>query len=73
MEEPEGDGEGESSNLSCLVAIGRIQPNIFRTHIKQNNDVEDNSSNNNNNPSLRNIQFMSRHAMDGKFLFVDQR
>lgn len=65
VEEHEGDGDEDSCNLSCLVAIGRIPPNIFLP----------NSSNNSGqcHANLQPIQFISRHAMDGKFLFVDQR
>ncbi|XP_077301780.1 basic helix-loop-helix ARNT-like protein cyc isoform X2 [Arctopsyche grandis] len=62
VEEQEGEGDGESSNLSCLVAVGRLQPPMCtgsQTCITP--------------PNLRTIQFISRHAMDGKFLFVDQR
>lgn len=55
--------DADSYNLSCLVALGRIQPRIYQ---QQHNPQTP-------NPSLRNIQFTSRHAMDGKFLFVDQR
>lgn len=61
LEETETDGDGDSCNLSCLVAVGRVQPHISMiapsTH----------------KPNVRPIQFISRHAMDGKFLFVDQR
>lgn len=72
----EVDGEGDSCNLSCLVAVGRMQPNLF---LNINNNSSNLSNNNNTNivnkynPNLRNIQFISRHAMDGKFLFVDQK
>ncbi|KZC05014.1 Aryl hydrocarbon receptor nuclear translocator-like protein 1 [Dufourea novaeangliae] len=59
LEEPEGDGDGDACNLSCLVAVGRLQSTIPTTLPKK--------------PRLRPIKFVSRHAMDGKFLFVDQR
>lgn len=61
LEEQE-DGDGDSCNLSCLVAIGRILP-----HISTVAAATQNRSN------VRPIQFISRHALDGKFLFVDQR
>ncbi|CAL7935892.1 unnamed protein product [Xylocopa violacea] len=59
LEEQEGDGDGEACNLSCLVAVGRLQSTIPTSLPKK--------------PRLRPIKFVSRHAMDGKFLFVDQR
>ncbi|XP_043784597.1 aryl hydrocarbon receptor nuclear translocator-like protein 1 isoform X1 [Apis laboriosa] len=59
LEEHEGDGDGEACNLSCLVAVGRLQSTIPTSLPKK--------------PRLRSIKFVSRHAMDGKFLFVDQR
>ncbi|XP_058122930.1 basic helix-loop-helix ARNT-like protein 1 [Anopheles ziemanni] len=64
LEENETDGEGESCNLSCLVAVGRVQPNL--SSLASQGALA-------NIPNLRNVQFISRHAMDGKFLFVDQR
>lgn len=65
VEEQEGDGDEDSCNLSCLVAIGRIPPNIFQPSTSTNAA--------HCNANLQPIQFISRHAMDGKFLFVDQR
>lgn len=64
LEEQETDGDNDSSNLSCLVAVGRIIPNVFQSNV---------SSSSNTFPNSKSIQFISRHAMDGKFLFVDQR
>ncbi|XP_066600320.1 basic helix-loop-helix ARNT-like protein 1 [Prorops nasuta] len=61
LEEQEGEADGEACNLSCLVAVGRVQPDISA------------ASNASRRPRLRSIEFISRHAMDGKFLFVDQR
>ncbi|XP_043478053.1 aryl hydrocarbon receptor nuclear translocator-like protein 1 isoform X2 [Leptopilina heterotoma] len=61
FEEQEGEGDGEACNLSCLVAVGRIQTAL---------SIPSSMS---NRPRLRAIEFVSRHAMDGKFIFVDQR
>lgn len=60
LEEQEGEADGEACNLSCLVAVGRVQTAISTALPSRK-------------PHLRPIQFVSRHAMDGKFLFVDQR
>ncbi|XP_050509706.1 protein cycle isoform X2 [Diabrotica virgifera virgifera] len=61
LEEQE-ESDGESCNLSCLVAIGRILPHISTI-----------AANCQGRPNVKQIQFISRHALDGKFLFIDQR
>ncbi|XP_072763925.1 basic helix-loop-helix ARNT-like protein 1 isoform X3 [Anoplolepis gracilipes] len=61
LEEQEGEADGEACNLSCLVAVGRVQMAMSTIAVPSRK------------PHLRPIQFVSRHAMDGKFLFVDQR
>ncbi|PNF23248.1 Aryl hydrocarbon receptor nuclear translocator-like protein 1 [Cryptotermes secundus] len=67
LEESEGEGDGEACNLSCLVAVGRVQPQISAPYSSKF------TANLCQKPKVRTIQFISRHAMDGKFLFVDQR
>lgn len=47
-------------NLSCLVAIGQVQHCLPNPSLKNGID-------------LRPMEVTSRHGMDGKFLFVDQR
>ncbi|XP_022129503.2 protein cycle isoform X2 [Pieris rapae] len=64
-------GEDEACNLSCLVAVGRAVPDLL--YPPQPPLVPCTSSDRAPNPPLRQLQFISRHAPDGKFLFVDQR
>lgn len=54
--------DGDSCNLSCLVAIGRVLPHISTV-----------AATTQSRANVKPIQFISRHALDGKFLFVDQR
>lgn len=54
MEEQESDGDGDSCNLSCLVAVGRIPPNVF---------APPNVPSSSQNLNLRTIQFISRHMV----------
>lgn len=61
LEEQE-DADSDSCNLSCLVAIGRILPHISTVALSSHGSDK-----------IRPIQFVSRHALDGKFIFVDQR
>lgn len=62
LEEHEAEVDGDSCNLSCLVAIGRVLPHI--STVAATSQARSN---------VKPIQFISRHALDGKFLFVDQR
>eukprot|EP00062_Callorhinchus_milii_P003922 gi/632941702/ref/XP_007886006.1/ PREDICTED: aryl hydrocarbon receptor nuclear translocator-like protein 1 isoform X2 [Callorhinchus milii] len=57
-EDNEPDNEG--CNLSCLVAIGRLHPHIVPQPISGEIRV-------------KSTEYVSRHAIDGKFVFVDQR
>ncbi|EFA01256.2 cycle protein [Tribolium castaneum] len=62
LEDQENDGENESCNLSCLVAVGRVLPHISTVAAATQS-----------RPNVQPIQFISRHTLDGKFLYVDQR
>ena len=53
-------GDAETPESSCLVTIGKLQP----TSIPQSSDLMD-------SPPV--TEFISRHSLDGKFTFVDQR
>ncbi|KAK0088172.1 hypothetical protein PV326_004926 [Microctonus aethiopoides] len=58
LEEQENEGDGEAYNLSCLVALGRVQPRLQM-------QLFDSKT-----PKLRTIEFVSRHAIDGKATLV---
>lgn len=55
--------EDSGYNLSCLVAVGRTIPQYNPPSVNTKNE----------RIPIEEVQFVSRHAMDGKFLFVDQR
>uniref|UniRef100_A0A0A9WQW2 Protein cycle n=1 Tax=Lygus hesperus TaxID=30085 RepID=A0A0A9WQW2_LYGHE len=61
-DDKEGENEGEACNLSCLVAMGRVMAIPLTPAPPPNLTI-----------NVTPLQFISRHAMDGKFLFVDQR
>lgn len=53
--------DGEACSLSCLVAVGRALPDLTPAPYTCST------------PPTRLLQYVSRHAPDGKFTFVDQR
>ncbi|XP_063164189.1 basic helix-loop-helix ARNT-like protein 2 [Candoia aspera] len=57
--EEENDAEKESGNFNCLVAIGRLHP---YTIPQKSIEIK-----------VKPTEFVTRFAMDGKFVFVDQR
>ncbi|XP_074727428.1 basic helix-loop-helix ARNT-like protein 2 isoform X1 [Strix uralensis] len=57
--EEENDVEKDSSNFNCLVAIGRLHPYIVPQKSGEIN--------------VKATEFVTRFAMDGKFVYVDQR
>ncbi|XP_061438176.1 basic helix-loop-helix ARNT-like protein 2 isoform X2 [Rhineura floridana] len=57
--EEENDAEKDSSNFNCLVAIGRLHP---YTVPQKSADIK-----------VKPTEFVTRFAMDGKIVFVDQR
>lgn len=58
----ESEVDNEACDLSCLVAIGRPLPQFKSPTTSGNAQIP-----------LRQLDFTSRHAMDGKYLFADQR
>lgn len=64
LEEQEGEGEGDACNMSCLVAVGRVLPTKVPADPPRLHQ---------HSPNIRTVQFISRHALDGKILFIDQR
>ncbi|XP_044279076.1 aryl hydrocarbon receptor nuclear translocator-like protein 2 isoform X3 [Varanus komodoensis] len=57
--EEENDAEKDNSNFNCLVAIGRLHP---YTVPQKSSEIK-----------VKPTEFVTRFAMDGKFVFVDQR
>ncbi|XP_010218158.1 PREDICTED: aryl hydrocarbon receptor nuclear translocator-like protein 2 isoform X1 [Tinamus guttatus] len=57
--EEENDVEKDSSNFNCLVAIGRLHPYIVP---QKSSEIK-----------VKATEFVTRFAMDGKFVYVDQR
>ncbi|KAM6216307.1 basic helix-loop-helix ARNT-like protein 2 [Rhynchocyon petersi] len=55
----EQDSKRESSNFTCLVAIGRLHPYIVPQH---NGEIK-----------VKPTEFITRFAVNGKFVYVDQR
>ncbi|XP_078604361.1 aryl hydrocarbon receptor nuclear translocator 2-like isoform X6 [Branchiostoma floridae x Branchiostoma japonicum] len=60
LEQQDADADGHSNSHYCLVAIGRLQ-------------VTSSPSCSDLNTTSPPTEFISRHSMDGKFTFVDQR
>nr|AAR14937.1 BMAL [Antheraea pernyi] len=54
--------DGEASNMSCLVAVGRTLEDLTPMSVTTCPTVP-----------TRPLMYTSRHATDGKFIFVDQR
>lgn len=63
LEEQEGEGEGDACNKSCLVAVGRVLPTKVPADPPRLHQ---------HSPNICTVQFISRHALDGKILFIDQ-
>ncbi|XP_014812511.1 PREDICTED: aryl hydrocarbon receptor nuclear translocator-like protein 2 isoform X1 [Calidris pugnax] len=57
--EEENDVEKDGSNFNCLVAIGRLHPYIVP---QKSGEIK-----------VKATEFVTRFAMDGKFVYVDQR
>nr|CAI5823810.1 unnamed protein product [Callosobruchus analis] len=66
-------GGGDGCNLSCLVAVGRVLPDVTGPVHGGPSLRPDSESHQQSHRHQPNLQFVSRHALDGKFLFVDQR
>ncbi|KAK2725956.1 protein cycle-like isoform X2 [Artemia franciscana] len=59
----------ESCNLSCLVAVGRIQPSVLSPQGLRGRII----SKSGKNPEEVQLEYISRHAVDGKFTFMEQK
>lgn len=69
VDDQDTEGDVDACNLSCLVAVGRIQP----MHCINDTIGESTIKSGPPRPPTLSMEFTSRHTIDGKFLFVDQR
>ena len=58
----DNDIDSDSCNLSCLVAVGKLQKPFKPQRATDVGEIP-----------IRPQEFVARYAMDGKFTYVDQR
>ena len=58
----DNEDNGDSCNLSCLVAVGKFVPPFSPQSVPDSSNIQ-----------VRQTEFVSRHTTDGKFTYVDQR
>nr|CAH0110205.1 unnamed protein product [Daphnia galeata] len=73
VHDQDAEGDVEACNLSCLVAVGRVQPSNLKNYKSRVTSGKESVGNDSQRPRSLNFEFISRHTIDGKFLFVDQR
>ncbi|KAB7505923.1 Aryl hydrocarbon receptor nuclear translocator-like protein 1, partial [Armadillidium nasatum] len=64
--EEESDADTDSCNLSCLVAVGRVHQPLLAS-------IPQDSTRLSRFLPAQPITFVSKHTIDGKFVFVDQK
>ena len=60
--EDDNECENDSCSLSCLVAVGRVQNCVNPFPPEERGHIK-----------VRSMEYMSRHSIDGKFSYVDER
>lgn len=62
LDEADSEADNDCSILSCLVAVGREQPTFYPYLAEESSHIK-----------VRSMEYMSRHNVDGKFTYVDER
>ncbi|CAG0913238.1 unnamed protein product [Notodromas monacha] len=67
------DDEEGSSNMSCLVAVGRVMPppSAHSMPLTTRTDASSVIQNSSQQPPKTGLSFCSRHSLDGKYVYVD--
>ncbi|XP_046464311.1 aryl hydrocarbon receptor nuclear translocator-like protein 1 isoform X1 [Daphnia pulex] len=74
VHDQDAEGDVDACNLSCLVAVGRVQPSNLQNYKPRGTPGKESLVNDSSlRPRSLNFEFISRHTIDGKFVFVDQR
>ena len=60
--EDDSEADNDSSSLNCLVAVGRVQNCAGHLPADDHGHIK-----------VRPLEYMSRHSIDGKFSYVDER
>ncbi|XP_025086091.1 protein cycle-like isoform X1 [Pomacea canaliculata] len=60
--EDDSETDSDSCSLSCLVAVGRVQNGVNPFPAEESGHIK-----------VRPMEYMSRHSIDGKFSYIDER